>query len=152
MGKVYSSSVPKCCKSECASWFQLIGQPNYIASFLFVVGTIDFFCSQSPYAMKGILLGMCYSLSGLNLAMQGLIALPFISKFIWDDVPLPCEFWYFLLQIFITLIFGIPFIAVMKWMYKKQSREDMLPNEQVFAIHVVLRTLCKCQQFFIIRV
>ena len=115
-------------------WFQLIGQPNYIASFLFVVGTIDFFCSQSPYAMKGILLGMCYSLSGLNLAMQGLVTLPFILKSIWGGVPLPCGFWYFLLQIFITLIFGTTFIVVIKWMYKKRSREDVLPNEQVFAI------------------
>ena len=116
-------------------WFQLIGQPNFIASFLFIVGAIEFICSQSPYAMKGILLGMCYSLSGFNLTVQGLIALPFVLKsFSWDGVPLPCGFWYFLLQILVTLTFGTTFIAVMKWMYKNRSREDVLPNDQVFAV------------------
>ena len=116
-------------------WSKLITLPNFIASFLFVLGALEFICSQSPYSMKGILLGMCYSLIGFNVVIQGLITLPFsLHSISWKDVPLHCGFWYFLLQALIIMIFGLSFIVVVKCIYKKRRREDVLPNEHMFAI------------------
>ena len=94
--------------------------------------------------MKGILLGMCYSMIGFNVMIQDLITLPFTLHSISSmNVPLTCGFWYFLLQILILLIFGLSFIVVVKCIYKKRSREDEVPNELTYICYSVLWTICK---------
>ena len=87
---------------------------------------------QSPYAMKGLVLGLGFGAVGLYCVIHMLIVLVF-KTLSWGEAPLSCGFWYFLLQIFLTIAVSTVFTAVVKWVYKKRQREDVLPNEQTFA-------------------
>lgn len=95
---------------------------------------IEFVCSQSPYAMKGLVLGLGYGAIGLYSLMHVLIMVAFTKLISWSNVPFSCGLWYFLLQIILIIAFMVVFTAIVKLVYKRRQREDVLPNEQTFAI------------------
>ena len=43
-----------------------------------------------------------------------------------------CEFWYLLSTLLVVIIFSGLLLAVGRW-YKNRKREDVLPNEHIFA-------------------
>ena len=106
---------------------------NSISLITLVTGALEFICSQSPYSMRGLLFGasygstLFYSLVGYGI-MQ-LFTKPSIS---WGTQIISCEFWYLLLILVILILNSIMLCILSKW-YKSRKREDVLPNEQVFA-------------------
>ena len=50
----------------------------------------------------------------------------------WGTGIISCEFWYLLVILLILILDSIILFTLVKW-YKKRKREDVLPNEQVFA-------------------
>ncbi len=89
------------------------------------IGAFEFICSQSPYSMRGLLFGATYGSMVLYCAMGFGILHPFTGI-------ISCEFWHLLLMLLILILNGIMMGILMKW-YKNRKREDVLPNEQVFA-------------------
>ena len=51
---------------------------------------------------------------------------------IWGTGIISCGFWHFLLLLVIEVLVGFMLIAMLRW-YKKRKREDVLPNEHIFA-------------------
>ena len=105
------------------------------ASFIMiVVGAIEFVCAQIPYSMKGVIVGLFYfSIVVSFLFGQGTIFIFEATSSLWsDDVLFGCEFWYLQTKLTIFLICVVIFIL---WtiIYKKRKREDVLPNEHIFA-------------------
>ena len=98
-----------------------------------LVGSLEFFCAQVPYSMKGLVAGIIYSFIGIFMVLSQEIVLVFKMKSLeWGTGTLSCGFWYLLtVLIFLSIVIAV-IVVVMRW-YKKRKREDVLPNEQIFA-------------------
>ena len=65
--------------------------------------------------------------------MLGATLLPFtMTSLEWGTGTLSCGFWYVLTSLIYLLIVMVALVIAMRW-YKKRKREDVLPNEQIFA-------------------
>ena len=98
-----------------------------------LVASIEFYCSQVPYSMKGLLAGSVYGMIFVFVGLSQLLAIPFsIQSISWGVGTLSCEFWYQLTLLLIILALLTIFVLTAKW-YKRRKREDVLPNEHIFA-------------------
>ena len=104
-----------------------------IATLFLFVAAVEFVCAQSPYNMRGLLIGLIYGTLGLYTIFDFLILLPFL--FYRDgkgqSSMLSCGFWYYLMIAIIVVIALLIFCFVAKW-YKKRERDEEL-NDRVFA-------------------
>ena len=113
-------------------WFILPQILSSLSDLLIVITMIEFFCAQVPYSMKGLIAGLTYGLLGLFIALNRIILLPFIKvPAHWGVRAISCGFWYLLTKLFLLIVI-FSFSLVGRW-YKLRKREDVLPNEQIFA-------------------
>ena len=89
--------------------------------------------------MKGLITGLGYALIGLSIAIIYLMLLPItytVHK--WPPNRYGCGTWYLLAaSIVFLLMFMIAVIISQR--YKKRQRDDVLPNEHIFAINYYSR-------------
>ena len=98
-----------------------------------MVGMLEFYCSQVPYSMKGMVAGISYSTIVLCLPVFSGIEKAFEkSSLSWGTGVINCEFWYFITLLLLLVILLIASFIVLK-RYKRRKRQDVLPNEQIFA-------------------
>ena len=117
--------------------YRLYAIPDVIASVSFimiVVGAIEFLCAQIPYSMKGAIVGLFYGslivFFGLN---EGIIHIFKATSSFWSaDALFSCGFWYLQTKLIYVLIV-VFMIFILAVFYKKRKREDVLPNEHIFA-------------------
>ena len=115
-------------------WFVFAEIPFAIAEVCYLVGSIEFFCAQIPYTMKGLVAGCAYGLITLFVSFNvGLFYIFKIRFNIWKRQSLlNCEFWYLQTKtiptFIVLLLFGLAITC-----YKRRKREDVLPNEHFFA-------------------
>ena len=101
-------------------------------SVIIIKGCI-FISSQVPYSMRGLIVGTACCLLVLCGALGTSIRVPFSRQLsIWGTGIISCGFWYALLLLVVGLVAGFLHIATHRW-YKKRKREDVLPNEHIFA-------------------
>ena len=114
-------------------WMVLPNILNAISIVTLSIGGIEFICAQTPYSMKGLMVGTVYG-SVVIIAIIGYgITVPFTRHMItWSTGVISCGFWYLLLMI-IVLIFNSTLLLILGKLYKNRKREDVLPNEQIFA-------------------
>ena len=105
-----------------------------ISRMMILVGAIEFLCSQVPYSMKGVVVGLYYAFLVLTLVLQkGMILKIFHITSYWNTETLfSCGFWYLQIKIIFMLIISLS-TFLLSIVYKKRKREDVLPNEQIFA-------------------
>ena len=116
-------------------WMVLAQLFNSISLITSVTGAFEFICSQSPYSMRGLLFGATYCCVMLYFLVGYGIMKPFTklsTSISWGTGIISCEFWYLLLILVILILNSIMVCILSKW-YKNRKREDILPNEQVFA-------------------
>ena len=98
------------------------------------IGIGEFFCAQVPYSMKGLVAGMFYCVFASFLALAKLSLVPFVSsKIEWGTGAVSCEFWYLLMKFLYVLAVTMITLLVMAKCYKARKRDDVLPNEHIFA-------------------
>jgi hypothetical protein len=111
-----------------------------LAEFLFaasgtmlVIGTIEFYCAQVPYSMKGLVAGCYYGCLGLCVMFNYGLSQVFRSKLhVWEsNTTFNCGFWYLLIKLIPLAIAAFTVAVTIK--YQKRKREDILPNEHIFA-------------------
>ena len=116
--------------------FRWMAVPLFLHSLsagAFGIGTIEFIASQAPYSMRGLIMGTAYCILALCSAVGVGISTPFTRQLsIWGTGIISCGFWYALLLLVVQVLVGFMFTAMQKW-YKKRKREDILPNEHIFA-------------------
>ena len=104
-----------------------------ISKLLVLIGGLEFYCAQVPYSMKGLVAGIIYGLLCIFIMLSQGLLLPFkMTSLEWGTGTLSCGFWYLLTLLIYLLIMMAASVVVMRW-YKKRKREDVLPNEQIFA-------------------
>ena len=113
-------------------WFILPQILSSLSDMLIVTSMIEYFCAQVPYSMKGIIAGITYALLGQFMALGNLILLPFRLISSWSEGTISCGFWYLLTKLLFLLVVAA-MITVVGCRYRQRKREDVLPNEQIFA-------------------
>ena len=105
-------------------------------------GALEFFFAQVPYSMKGLLAGCSYGMITIFASFNyGLVSIFKINFHVWEkQTILNCEFWYLLTKIIPGIILLLLLILAFKC-YKKRKREDILPNEHIFAEQYYSKTL-----------
>ena len=111
--------------------------PNFLqfTSIVFcLIGIIEFISAQVPYSMKGLTIGLLYSLAMFFATAIGLPSLLLFKHKLstWGTGTISCGFWYALLVIVVELFICAALLLFMRW-YKNRKREDVLPNEHFFA-------------------
>ena len=106
----------------------------YATSDLMIfIGSLEFLCAQVPYSMKGLAVGIVYTFLAIYIsafsAIQQIFEKPSLT---WGTGVISCGFWYLVTTISLLAITIIILFIAMKF-YKKRKREDVLPNEQIFA-------------------
>lgn len=107
-------------------WIIIPNALNGLAAFLLFYSGLEFVCAQAPLNMKGLVIGMAYSLYGVGCAIQVAISAPFIILSVrgWERAPLTCGVWYFLMQGMIILVSSL-MVAVIVSMYKRRKRQNV---------------------------
>ena len=99
----------------------------------YAIGVIQFIVAQSPYSMRGLIMGAAYGLLFLSVALSLTISVPFTHNLsIWGTGIISCGFWYSLMILTIEGTAGILLAVILK-KYKGRKREDVLPSEHIFA-------------------
>ena len=116
------------------SWWIYLLQFLSITSFIFfLIGSIQFYCAQVPYTMKGLVIGIFYGLKGIFVLLSQALLQPFKTQSLaWGTGTLSCGFWYLITRVVWMVIVIIAAGSVMRC-YKTRKREDLLPNEHIFA-------------------
>ena len=116
---------------------KLYSIPEFISAISYImilVGAIEFLCSQIPYSMKGLIVGIFYGSVVLASVLNRTISHIFTLKIsLWEAKTMfSCEFWYLLIKLIFlqAVIVSSLLLAVC---YRKRKRDDVLPNEQIFA-------------------
>ena len=116
--------------------YQLIVLPNVISCvsvLMMYSGAIEFLAAQVPYSMKGLMIGLCYYFLLLSTGAWMVITIPFRQYLsLWGSGIISCGFWFLLLAGVLQMI-NFFTLLILKMRYKKRKREDVLPNEHVFA-------------------
>ena len=104
-----------------------------VSDLLIYIGTVEFLCAQVPYSMKGLVVGTVYAFLGLFISAFSELQQLYMKKSTpWGTGVISCEFWFFTTKIIMLIIGTVIFCVVVKC-YKNRKREDVLPNEQIFA-------------------
>ena len=106
-------------------------------TLLFISG-LEFLCAQVPYSMKGLIFGITYGLGAISTAFGLSVSFLFNKVFTWSTGVISCGFWYFLQVLITILLISCIASVILKW-YKYRKREDVLPNEHIFAERYFIR-------------
>ena len=83
--------------------------------------------------MRGLIFGDGYGSMFIFAIIGYGIYRPFIHlSTTWGTGIFNCEFWYLLLVLLIIIIVSGLLLVIGRW-YKNRKREDVLPNEHIFA-------------------
>ena len=99
--------------------FLWIGIPLYIVigielATLFAA-LFEFLCSQTPYNMKGLIIGLPFSALGLAYALTGATLTTWAHAWSRPVTYPTCAFWFYLFTILVTVVALVVFGIVAKW-------------------------------------
>ena len=104
-------------------WLIISGFFSGLSTFFYAISLFEFIWAQTPYSMTGLAIGTAYACFGLNTILQSVVGYPFIviGKIPWENYPLSCQIWYYILQVLIVLIMLAVVITAVK-LYKRRTR------------------------------
>ena len=99
---------------------------NAISIVTLGIGGIEFICAQTPYSMKGLMVGTVYgSVVIIAFIGYGITELFTRHMITWSTGMISCGFWYLLLVI-IVLIFNSTLLLILGKLYcTRTEREKM---------------------------
>ena len=103
-----------------------------LSLILVSISGTEFIFSQTPYSMRGLTVGAVYGIMFIFTVIGYGIYWPFTQHFSWATGIISCEFWYLLSVLLVMIIFSVLLVIAGRW-YKNRKREDVLPNEHIFA-------------------
>ena len=107
-----------------------------LSTTLTVVSGLEFISAQVPYSMRGVIrTWSSILLRNSRSRVQYCSNYSFSAKknnSIWGTGVISCGFWYALAHILLCTT-GCIVSAVNKVRYKRRKREDVLPNEHIYA-------------------
>ncbi len=114
-------------------WLALPNVLENASETMLSVSSIEFFASQTPYSMRGLMIGSGYgSLFIFTVIGYGIYWLFTHQSSTWGTGIISCDVWYLLSVLLVLILFSGVFLVAGRW-YKNRKREDVLPNEHIFA-------------------
>ena len=113
-------------------WFFIPDFLNIISLLLIAIGAMEFFCAQIPYSMKGLVAGIVYGLLVIIVLLDKLPTSLLLTQVHWSTGMISCTFWYLLTKFILSLLAITTLLLAIRW-YKNRKRDDVLPNEHIFA-------------------
>ena len=114
-------------------WMAIPNFLNTISMAIVSISGIEFLASQIPYSMRGLMIGAGYGSVSICTMIEYGIYWPFTHQSsTWGTGVISCEFWYLLSVLLVMIIFSVLLLITGRW-YKNRKREDVLPNEHIFA-------------------
>ena len=92
-----------------------------LSRMLIYTGVFEFICSQSPHSMKGLVIGVFYTIRGLYQVLAALLVLPY---FYGTFKHLSCEFYFYLMNTAIGLVAVLVYVWVAK-RYRYRVRDEL---------------------------
>ncbi len=113
-------------------WLLLIQVLSAVTVYLMFTSVLEFVCAQSPYSMRGLLIGLTYSAVGIAIFISyGAIAL---FKLLTKSAGKKCGIWYYTASTFFSCCV-ICFLCILLKRYTFRKRNDVLGNDQIFAVN-----------------
>ena len=113
-----------------------IAVPDFIHTLsvaMIFIGTAEFLCSQVPKYMMGITIGANYCSFFLSSGVWFLVSVPFTKNSTdWGTRTINCGFWLSLILAITQICICLFLIILARW-YKKRRRQDVPPNEHIYA-------------------
>ena len=91
-----------------------------LSNILIYTALYEFICAQSPHSMKGLLIGLSFTIKGFFQALAAVMVIFF--NFI-DFHSLNCDTWYYMINIILGLVIFTVYVLVAR-RYKYRQRED----------------------------
>ena len=114
-------------------WIALPDFVYTISVAMLCIGAIEFLSSQTPKNMRGIMIGATYCSLFVSSGVWFVLLIPFTKKSsVWGTRTINCGFWLSLILAIIHICICLFLIILARW-YKKRRRQDVLPNEHIFA-------------------
>ena len=114
-------------------WIAFVQLLDIISLTVLSISGIDFLASQTPYSMRGLIIGTGYGSIFVFMMIGYGIYWPLTEQpSTWATGIISCEFWYLLSVLLVMIIFSGLLHVAGRW-YKNRKREDVLPNEHIFA-------------------
>ena len=79
----------------------------------------EFICAQTPYDMKGLIIGFGSCGVALSQALTGVTLITWVHAWLHRPTYPTCAFWFYLFVILVTVVSLVMFCIVAKW-YKKR--------------------------------
>ena len=95
-----------------------------------VAALFEFSCAQTPYTMKGLIIGLALSAVALSSVLSGATLTVWVRAWSQPVTYPTCAFWFYLFIIVVTVVGLVMFGVAAKW-YKKRERDELL-HEQRF--------------------
>ena len=104
-----------------------------VSMAMIYIGAFEFLSAQVPSSMKGLMIGTAFFTYLLSNTIWFVVSLPFnsVSSF-WGTGTISCGFWY-TFTLATVQICVCPFLIILTRWYKKRKRQDVLPNQHIFA-------------------
>ncbi len=130
---IYYKGPGQMSSSAYRNWMAVSSTFHVVSFAILSVSSIEFLASQTPYSMRGLMIGAASGSVFIFTMIEYGIYWPFTQQSLtWDVGIISHEGWYLLLVLFILILFSGLLLAVGRW-YKNRKREDVLPNEHIFA-------------------
>ena len=102
-----------------------------VALYIFFTSILEFICAQSPYSMKGLLIGMTYFLGTISITLS--LGFMKVFQILTKTSGERCGTWFYLSNICVTFVSICILVIIMKF-YKFRKRDETLSNDQMFAV------------------
>lgn len=104
-------------------WITFPEALNGLSLFVLLLAGMEFVCAQVPFYMKGLVFGISYAVFGFGTLIQTTLLFPFlyVKETVWENAPLTCGIWYFLIQTVIVLVCFVGMMVVIRG-YKNRIR------------------------------
>ena len=93
------------------------------------VSLFEFICAQTPYDMKGLIIGLGFCALALSDALTGASLLTWVHAWLQPPTYPTCTFWFYLFVILVTVVSLVIFCIMAKW-YKKRERNELLHQQR----------------------
>ena len=113
---------------------------NALGYMFLYIGVYEFICSQSPHAMKGLVIGTFFAIKGVFQLLGVVVTyLPFVYRWSWNtEYTFPsCGFVYYLINAIIALIGIVAYTCVARqYQYRERDEPDNIYRyaEEYYAI------------------
>ena len=138
--ELYGPNVPTNCHHpgllDVKSYRNWMAIPNLIqnvSTLMLSISAGEFLASQTPYSMRGLMVGVGYACVFIFTIIGYGIYWPLTRlSSTWGTGIISCEFWYLFSVLLVSIIVSGLLLVAGRW-YKNRKREDVLPNEHIFA-------------------